>query len=85
MTLDTYADLFDADLDDLSARMGELLFAGVWAKCGHGRWNLPQPPLRMPGFQPDLQVGSSPTGGAEKQVVVTPSQAGQCHVIDIRR
>ena len=36
MTLDTYADLFDADLDDLSARMGELLFAGgvgkMWAR-----------------------------------------------------
>ena len=36
MTLDTYADLFDADLDDLSARMGELLFTGgvgkMWAR-----------------------------------------------------
>ena len=40
MTLDTYADLFDADLDDLSARMGELLFAGGVGKMWHGRWNL---------------------------------------------
>lgn len=34
MTLDVYADLFDDDLDELSERMGGLLFRGMWAKCG---------------------------------------------------
>lgn len=40
MTLDVYADLFDEDLDDLSERMGGLLFSQdvgkMWAKATQG-------------------------------------------------
>lgn len=40
MTLDVYADLFDDDLDDLSERMGGLLFSQnvgkMWAKATQG-------------------------------------------------
>ena len=40
MTLDVYADLFDDDLDDLSERMGGLLFSKnvgkMWAKASQG-------------------------------------------------
>lgn len=52
VTLDTYADLFDSDLDAVAITLNQAYSPGVWAKCGQKT-----PPATDPGQQNTLSPG----------------------------